>query len=176
MGARVFANDGGPLIALDASHATFWEGGTDPDEESDYKRACEAGYPAGLVPVETTAAAVIGAEEGLATARWIHSPEGHLFLVGCAFADDDVDEDLPRLLKDGAAWMPLGRIAVASGKLLLFHAACQLTDLRIDPDRDVAVIGDALSAIVEPGEYSLAARELALPNKALFNFVRWTRA
>jgi len=119
---------------------------------------------------------VIGAEEGLGTAWWLHSPDRHLFLIGCAFADDDVDEELRRLLdEEQATWMSLGKMAVASGKLLLFHAACRLTDLTIDPDRDVAVIGDAISVIVEPGEYALAACEVALPDKALFNVVRWTR-
>jgi hypothetical protein len=74
-----------------------------------------------------------------------------------------------------ASWTPLGKIAVASGTLLLFHAACRLTDLTIDPDRDVAVIGDALSATVGPGVYALASCEVDLPDKALFNVVRWTR-
>ena len=177
MSARVFANDGGPLIALDAGDATLWEGGEDPDEDSDYGRACEAGYPASLVRLTTYAAVIIGAQEGLGTAWWLHSPDGRLFLVGCAFADDGVTEELPQLLDDDgrATWKPLGKITLASGKLLLFHAACRLTDLTIDPDRDVAVIGDALSATVGPGEYVLASCEVALPDKALFNLVRWTR-
>ena len=59
MSARVFANDGGPLIALDAGDATLWEGGEDPDENSDYGRACEAGYPASLVRLTTNAAVII---------------------------------------------------------------------------------------------------------------------
>jgi hypothetical protein len=174
MSARVFANDGGPLIAFDSGDAALWDGGQNPDEDSDYRRACETGYPAGLVPLTTSAGVVIGAEEGLGTAWWLHSTDRHLFLVGCAFADDDVDEDLPRLL-DEATWMSLGNMTVTSGKLLLFHAACRLTDLTIDPDRDVAAIGDAISVIVEPGEYALATCEVALPDKALFNVVRWLR-
>jgi Immunity protein 21 len=106
MSARVFANDGGPLIAFDSGDAALWDGGENPDEGSDYRRACETGYPAGLVPLTTSAGVVIGAEEGLGTAWWLHSTDRHLFLVGCAFADDDVDEDLPRLLDD-ATWTSL---------------------------------------------------------------------
>lgn len=176
MSARVFANDGGPLIALDAEDAILWAGGENPDDDSDYGRACKSGYPASLVPLTTNVAAVIGAQEGLGTAQWLHSPDGQLFLVGCAFADDDVDDKLQPLLDDEhATWIPLGRTAVPSGKLLLFHAACQLVDLTIDPDRDFAVIGDAISAVVEPGVYVVESREVSVPNKALYNVVRWSR-
>lgn len=176
MSARTFTNDGGPLIALDAGDAALWQGGENPDDDSDYGRACKTGYPAGLVPLNATVGVVVGAAEGVGTASWLHSPDGQLFLVGCVFADDNIDDKLQRLLSDEhATWIPLGRTAVPSGKVLLFHAACRLSDPAIDPDRDVAVIGDALSVVVPTGDYTIEAREVIMPDIALFNVVRWTR-
>lgn len=69
MSARVFANDGGPLIALDARAATVWEGGEDPDEDSDYGRACATDYPASAIPLTTNVAVVMGAELTIAPPR-----------------------------------------------------------------------------------------------------------
>jgi hypothetical protein len=176
MRRQVFANDGGPLIALDAGDAALWKGGLEPGANSDYGRACDADYPASLIPTTTSSAVVIGAKEGIGAAWWLPSTDVHLFLIGCVFADHGVDEALLRLLyEETTPWTPLGKVAVRSGKVLLFHAACRLSDVEIDPDRNVAHIGHALAASVEPGQYALAACEVSLPDKALFNVVRWTR-
>lgn len=177
MRARVLANDGGPLVAIDAGDAALWKGRIEFDEDSDYGRACNTGYPAGLVPLGTSKAVVIGAREGIGTAGWLPSIGGQLLLVGCVFADQDAYEALPHLLNEAdRQWAPLGTITLGAGRMLLFHATCRLSDLKIDPDGEVACIGDALSATVDPGQYALAASEVAVADKALFNVVRWTPA
>src|SRR5204863_8174537 len=71
MAALKFANDGGPLIALDAALAAGWNGNRSDDYRdpippgSDYERACNAGYPAELLTVGAGSGVVIRAREGL---------------------------------------------------------------------------------------------------------------
>lgn len=175
MRARRFVNDGGPLLALDAGDAALWMGGVDPGADGDYGRACASGHPAGLIPVGASSAVVLGAREGIGTAWWQPSADGRLLLVGCVYADDGIEEALPDLLqRDDVSWAPLGGVDLRSGQALLLNASSRLSDVTVDPDRELAVIGDALSVRVACGRYATAACELLLPDKALFNVVRWT--
>ena len=176
-----FANDGGPLVALAAEDAAMWLGADGSSESaaarSDYERACAAEYPAGVMPVANGTAVILGAQEHVAAAWWQRSSAGGVFLVGCTFADVGADQDLARMLDDGSitAWAPIGVMTVRSGKVLLFHAAGTVGDLHIDPGREPAVIGDALSVVLAPGEYELSAREVSIPDRALYSAVRWAR-
>lgn len=172
-----FANDGGALIALDLAAATGWRGGVDPEDESDYGRACTAGYPAGRVDVGETWGAIIGADEGIATAEWWREPDSPTyFLIGSAFGDETTDRALRAALRAGtvANWTELGVMRVASGRLVLMHAACAGGDVDLDPPRDLALIGDAVTQAVAPGSYQVAAIEVTMEQEALYNVIRWT--
>jgi hypothetical protein len=180
IGSR-FANDGGPLIALDREDAPSWGGNTGADREhpipsgSDYERACQSHYPVGLVSVGTGLGVVIGAKEGIAEAWWAESLGGsEIFLVGCVFGDEETDRELTRYLHSAGDWSRVGIGALKSGHLLLFHAASVGSELAIQLEREYAKIGDALPATIVPGHYSLLAREVALGDRALYNVARWT--
>jgi hypothetical protein len=176
-----FANDGGPLIALDATALQHWCGvGNDFTQDippgSDYARACAAGYPAAVLPVADTYGVVVGAQEGFSDARWWEPPEpGTFYLIGSVFGDEASDLALMRQLSLGsvAGWIDLGVLALESGRLMLFHAACAGLELELDPLRPYAVIGDGLSQAVAPGAYRVAATEVSVGNDALYNVVRW---
>ena len=154
MQSKVFANDGGPLIAMDGAAIRAWPGG-----DVDYSRACGAEYPAGVILVQDGVAVVIGAQEGIATARWHNTAAGEPCLIGCVFADDGADVDLESLLEaPETQWSHLAEATVPSGKLILFHGACAGSDINVDPAGEHAVIGHGLSVALEPGRYPPASR------------------
>jgi len=179
-----FANDGGPMIAIDAANAELWTGNDDPDgsgeaipEGSDYERACESEYPAGLLPVGGSHGIVVGAQEAVGSAWW-HREGGasEAFLVAAAYGDEDSDRELAERLSrsDATDWTTLGSIELASGRVLLLHAACTGTQVDVDPERRPAVIGDALSIQLPPGTYTTQACAVEIEDRALYNVVRLT--
>jgi immunity protein 21 of polymorphic toxin system len=160
-----FANDGGPLIVLPRDLLPFWHG-TDglPVSEDfpfgpDYARACEADYPASLIDVGPAAGLVIGAQDIVFPARWLRLPEGEPVLVGWEYGDDGADTALvERLMGSDLDWACLpGSMALRSGDLVLLHAASSGRDLREPPfpGRDYAVVGDAIPAALDAGEYAI---------------------
>jgi hypothetical protein len=177
-----FANDGGPLIALDATALTQWHGvGDDTAQDippgSDYARACAAGHPAGFLPVADTYGVIVGAQEGVSDARWWEPAEpGTIYLIGSVFGDEASDLTLMHQLSiDGVAgWSELGVLALGSGQLTLFHAACAGAEIDLDPPRPLALIGDGLSQPVPPGAYRVSATEVTIGQDGLYNVVRWS--
>ena len=120
-------------------------------------------------------AVIIGAKEGIGHLRWHSEGPKKAFLIGCAFADDDAFDELVLALHNDRPldWVPLGTMEVSSGKVLLFHAACEGCDLEVDPQREVAFIGHAISVALTLGNYALAACEVSWPDRGLFNVVKW---
>jgi Immunity protein 21 len=176
-----FANDGGPLLAIDAQAAADWTGtgedtttGIPPG--SDYDRACHVDYPAGILPAGSSSAVVIGAQENVGAARWLQGADPTVvFLVGAVFGDETTDLALfEQLLRGhGFEWVHLGELTVPSGRLALFHAACSGADVTLDPLREPALIGDAITQPVLPGRYRLSAAEARFDDHALYCIVRW---
>jgi hypothetical protein len=179
-----FANDGGPLLAIDGQLAPFWHGnvsGNDPDpipSGSDYERACHAAHPAQIIPVGPGCGVVIGAQEGVSAAWWDNLSSAVLVLVGAVFGDDWSDDILRTQLEGSLSvgWQRLERMKVTSGRLLLFHAASEGAHVTVDPARPFALIEDAISATLPAGPYVVEAREVAIEDRALYNVVRWSPA
>ncbi len=181
MTALRFANDGGPLIALDAALAAQWTGNRSPDYRdpippgSDYERACNAGFPADLLKIGDSTGVVIGAQEGISTAWWYPLAGDVLCLVGSVFGDQASDAQLTRMLGDDRSgdWQHLGAFTVQSGQVLLMHAASEGALVTIDPATSHAAIEDAVSASLPMGTYRLACREVSLEGRGLYTVVHW---
>ena len=180
MSSLRFANDGGPLIALDAHVANHWHGNHSDDYSdpippgSDYERACSARAPADLLQIAHGAAVIIGAQEGIATAWWQPLKVGGLCLVGCVYGDQASDGELSNVLAESASgsWQHLGTMTGYSGQLLLLHAASEGTTVTIDPSAPHACIEDAVSASLDRGRYEVSCRVVSLGH-GLYTLVQW---
>ena len=160
-----FANDGGPLIVLPRDLLPCWDGTDGPPLTEafpfgpDYARACEADYPASLIDVCRGIGLVMGAQDHICPATWLRWSGCAPVLVGWEYGDDGAENALvASLLSDRLEWSRLPRpMAVRGGELILLHAASSGRDLREPPfsGRDYAVIGDAIPAALDGGEYDI---------------------
>lgn len=182
-GAR-FQNDGGPLLACDATVARQWRGNRGDDERdpippgSDYERACNAQTPAELLTIGGATGLVFGAHGG--TAWWLRTPSGITCLIGAVFGAPASEASLVDLVDRSAAstdesWRVLGTMEVPSGTLLLLHAASEGATVTVDPPAGDAFIEDALSAQLWAGRYEVSYREVS-PEGGRYHVVRWRPA
>jgi hypothetical protein len=152
--SQTFDNDGGPLIALPHELVGHW-----PGARSDYDRACDARRPFDLLPAGPGLVVVAGSTDTmLYAANWLRvDGQPGVMLVGWdSGAADERQWLLSKLAAPGVAWQrhrPL--MEVASGVLLLQHAAGPAADVRLAPADRGACIGQVVPVGVAPGRYAL---------------------
>jgi hypothetical protein len=152
--SQTFANDGGPLLALPHELVGHWLG-----TRNDYDRACDARCPfdflsagPGWVVVMTSPGTMIY------EANWLRlDGQPGITLVGWdSGAEDERDWLLARLARSGVGWhRHRPRMAVASGVLLLQHAAGSAANVRFAPEDESACIGQVVPVGIKPGRYAL---------------------
>lgn len=153
---RSFFWDGGPVVIISDELVPLWEG-TEPPTNSrvvealfrldadgpatDYDRACDVQLVE-LLPVGESRALIINPEaEPYVT--WVPAEDGGAF---CAFHCSEPDVDAARIVHEIRNPTALSEsIEASSGKLWLSSAAMANEEIR----------GDAVSAIVTPGTYSV---------------------
>jgi hypothetical protein len=161
--SQTFANDGGPLIALPHELVGHW-----PGTQSDYDRACDARRPFDFFPVGPGLVVVAASTDTmLYQANWLRvDGQRGVMLVGWdSGAPDEREWLLAKLAAPGTGWhRHRPRMEVASGVLLLQHAAGPAADVRLAPADQAACIGQVVPVGVAPGRYVLES--LALDEEA----------
>jgi hypothetical protein len=152
--SQTFANDGGPLIALPYELVGYW-----PGIRSDYDRACDARRPFDFFSTGPGLVVVAGSTDTmLYEANWLRV-DGHpgIMLVGWdSGAADEREWLLTQLTGPGATWhRHRPRMEVASGVLLLQHAAGPAANVQLAPADQNAGIGQTVPVGVAPGRYAL---------------------
>lgn len=178
-----FANDGGPLIVLPRELLPFWEGAdkrsggrviaAEADEGlgefagTDYARACAAGGWVSTIAVGDGHGLILGADEDFQGVRWLRLAEfPGIMLILPIYAEEDTQQvlvmALRRTLDEG--WREVfPAFQVASGELVLLHAANTGEEVREARDKECATIGDAIPWQIEPGLYTVDERLIVLP-------------
>jgi hypothetical protein len=178
-----FVNDGGPLMVLPRELLPFWEGAdrpsggrvitTDADEGlgefagTDYARACSAGGWVSTISVGDGHGIILGAEEDFRGVQWLRLAETPGTMISLPmYAEEDTDQvlvmALRRTLDEG--WREVfPAFQVASGELVLLHAANTGEEVREARDKECAMIGDAIPWQIEPGLYTVDERLIVLP-------------
>jgi hypothetical protein len=161
--SQTFANDGGPLIALPHELVGHW-----PGTRSDYDRCCDARRPFDFFPAGPGLVVVADSTDTmLYEANWLRvDGQPGIMLVGWeSGAADERDWLLSKLAEPGVAWHRHRlRMEVASGVLLLLHAAGPAAEVRLAPPDQAASIGQVVPVGVAPGRYGLES--LALDEEA----------
>lgn len=152
--SQTFANDGGPLIALPHELVGYW-----PGTRNDYDRACDARCPFDFFPTGPGLVVVMTSPDTMIyEANWLRLA-GHpgITLVGWdSGAEDERDWLLAHLACPRVGWhRHRPQVTVASGVLLLQHAAGSAADVRFAPGDKAACIGQVVPVGIKPGRYAL---------------------
>jgi hypothetical protein len=154
--SQTFANDGGPLIALPHELVGHWSG-----TQLDYDRACDAGSPVELFSVGPGLMVVMTSPDTMIyEANWLRLKGlPGITLVGWdTWSGDRRKWLLARLVRRGLGWRRHPRkMTIASGVLVLQHAAGQAADVRFAPAEECACIGQVVPAGIEPGRYAMSS-------------------
>jgi hypothetical protein len=164
---------GGPLVVVPEAALTDWVGGTETDDEDDYDRACAVETVAGVIPVGSAAAIVLGLP---GPTCWL--PERSAFLHWLAA---DSDEEIVRaadsvLADPGTEWEDAGTWETA-GPALLMDSALSGTEIIDTSELGFPADMPPLSApvSVDAGRWSVQAC-LAEGDETAFMLVRLSPA
>ena len=161
--SQTFVNDGGPLIALPHELVGHW-----PGTQNDYDRACDARRPFDFFRAGPGMVVVAGSTDTmLYEANWLRvDGQPGIMLVGWDIgAADEREWLLDKLTASGTPWhRHRPRMEIASGVLLLLHAAGPTAEARLAPADQYACIGQVVPVGIAPGRYAMES--IAFDEKA----------